>query len=101
MNDTNRVGIGRYVPLRLTQEQTETPMEVVSEFFQTYTMDEVRESQWFLFSKTISLDDEELSGISRNDLVFDYEEMGKLIEAIYLFGIQIGKIKPGSGPSKS
>jgi len=92
MSDTNRLGIGRYVPLRLTQEQSEAPMEVINDFFQTYTMEEVRESQWFLFSKTISLDDEELGGINRNDLVFDYEEMGKLIEAIYLFGIQAGNI---------
>jgi hypothetical protein len=82
---TNRAIIAQDVPLRLTGEEMKYPAKVVAGFFETFDLEDCREILWRAFSSTLCLDDETLgSDVTRIELLSYYEEMERLVEAVFL-----------------
>jgi hypothetical protein len=85
MYDSNRAAIARRLPLRLTPQEMEEPLFILLNFFQTYDLEDIRELGWVLVSRTLCQGDEELEGISREDILLYFEDVEKLLEAVFLF----------------
>ena len=83
MMNTNRAIIAGNVPLRLTAEQMENPMAVLSNFFGAIDLEEARDIMWFFFSIVICMDDEDIDEYDRRAIRLYYEEIELLIEASY------------------
>lgn len=85
MRYTNKSVIAFNTPLRLSPDQIEAPMEVVSGFFSGLSLDETREILWEAFSRAMcnGLEDGE-KGLTNKELLYFHGEFEALIEAAFL-----------------
>lgn len=74
---------------RLAKEEKPTPQQVLSDFCDTYKLHEANEILWdwvtTALSKSPSIYD---TGRERSNLLFFYEKMKALIEAVYMIDTQ-------------
>ena len=71
-------------PRRLTGEEIENPKLVIDDFFEFAHLPEVREFIWEWIKVTAIGNFHELSAIERSNLLYLYEKIGKLIEAVHI-----------------
>lgn len=80
---------------RLDTEEKSTPQEVLSDFCDTYRLHEANEIMWdwiaTALSKSPSIYD---TGRERSNLLFFYEKMKVLLEAVYTIDTQQAKAAP-------
>ncbi len=81
---SNKAVIAMSTPLRLSPQEMENPLGVVSTFFEEIKLDETREMLWEAFSVAICVDEEEKGNISRRDLLFFHAKIEALIEAAFM-----------------
>jgi hypothetical protein len=82
---TNRAIIAGKVPLRLTPEEMGQPYKVVSSFFKSFHLEDIRQFSWQMMVTTLCLRDDDLgSEHSRGALLAFYEELERALEAMYL-----------------
>jgi hypothetical protein len=84
MRCTNRSIIARHLPLRLSPEQIQRPMEVLTTFFSGLNLDETREVLWEAFSRALCTREEDRLNLTNSELLYFHEEFEALIEAAYL-----------------
>lgn len=82
---------------RLNKDEAPTPLQVISDFCDTYHLPETKDILWEwvtnALSKSPSIYD---TGKERSNLLFFYEKMKALVEAVYMIDEQQqGKEKPG------
>lgn len=71
--------------LRLNPEEITDPNLVVVDFFMNYHLKDVREAMWEWLSAGLTSSNEYFNtGRERSNLLFLYENIEKLIEAVYL-----------------
>ena len=72
-------------PLRLSEEECKDPRLVIEQFFESYHLQEVRETLWNwmveIVSSSRSIAQE---GRQRNDHIYFYEKIETLVEAAFL-----------------
>jgi hypothetical protein len=73
--------IAKNTPLRLTREEMEDPQELLRNFFSSFTLNDIREALWDVFSRSLATNDCELGCITHDCLVYYYEEMVRMVEA--------------------
>jgi hypothetical protein len=72
-------------PRKLTPEQIADPMQVIHDFFSTGHLPQIREMLWELLKTTIIGDYcASLSCREREDLIYFYEQLEKVVEAIHI-----------------
>ena len=92
MNNTNRAIIAQNIPLRLTTEQMESPIDVFEDFFGAFDLEDSRVLLGFVISKVICLGDEDIEDFSRSEILTYYEYAEMVIEAAFLICQKEGKI---------
>lgn len=71
--------------MRLSEQEKEDPMLVLRDFHSSYHLNEVRETLWDWFTIAITTDNSTFDdGQSRSNLLFFYEKLEKVLEALYL-----------------
>jgi hypothetical protein len=89
-------------PLRLTSEQTENPKLVLTDFFQCYHLQDVRQIMWHWLTEAISSPNSHSSDHhERNNYMFFYEKMETLVEATWIINRGTGQITNPARPMKS
>lgn len=72
-------------PLRLSEEERANPQVIIEQFFESYHLQEVRETLWSwmveIVSSSRSIAQE---GRQRNDHIYFYEKIETLVEAAFL-----------------
>ncbi len=85
----------------LETEEKSTPQEVLSDFCDTYRLHEANEIMWdwvaTALSKSPSIYD---TGRERSNLLFFYEKMKALLEAVYAIDTQQAKALPAKQPGR-
>lgn len=93
--------IARPVNDSATPEDTPAPQAVVSDFCDTYRLHEANEIMWewvaTALSKSPSIYD---TGRERSNLLFFYERMKALLEAVYAMEGQQAKTAAGKQPGR-
>jgi hypothetical protein len=84
---TNRSIIARNLPLRLSPEQIQAPMEVLTTFFSGLNLDEAREVLWEAFSRALCTPEEDGLFLANRELLYFHEQFEALIEAAFLVSI--------------
>ena len=92
MCDKNSSVVAEYIPLNLSPEQMEDPKEALRSFFTTWSLDEMRNVLWDVFSRSLTVDDDEMGPFSRKALLFYYEEIVQVLEAACLLHRVPGRI---------
>ena len=70
---------------RLTEEQQENPIPVVSEFFSCYHLSDMRKLLWDWLQAGLTNSHANFeTGKERSDLLFFYQKIEELVEATYL-----------------
>ncbi|MDR3669014.1 MAG: hypothetical protein P4L35_19465 [Ignavibacteriaceae bacterium] len=92
MYNTNRAIIAQNIPLRLTTEQIDSPIDVVADFFGAFDMEDSRVLLGFVISKVICLGDEDIEDFNRSEILTYYEYVELLIEAAFLICQKEGRI---------
>ena len=73
-------------PLRLTEEQLKKPLLAISDFFQSYHLQDVREMLWAWTTAVISSPSSISSEpLDRANHIYFYEKIEQLIEAAFIF----------------
>jgi hypothetical protein len=76
-------------PRKLSREEMENPMQVVHEFFSYGHLPEIRDQLWDLLKTTVTGNYcKMLTRRERSDLVYFYERLEKLIEAVHVLDNQ-------------
>lgn len=76
-------------PRKLSREEMENPLQVVHDFFSYSHLPSIREQLWELLKTTVTGNYcKSLTGRERNDLIFFYEKLEKLIEAAHVLAVQ-------------
>jgi hypothetical protein len=88
LNDYSRVDLS---PQGLTKEERENPCKVIDDFFSFTHLPHARQMLWDLISTTVSGNFCKLTRSERSDMVFLYEKIKKLIEAISLIKRDFGE----------
>ncbi|MDF2190545.1 hypothetical protein [Paraflavitalea sp. CAU 1676] len=71
--------------LRLTKKEVENPQTVFVDFISHFHLHEIRDDLWKWLCAAITSDNVWVpDGYSRSNLVFLYENLEKLIEAVYV-----------------
>ena len=77
MNDNEIVGI-------FDRETAQTPQQILSSFFQEYSLEDVNYFLWLMLKTTLASADEVFDyPQNRDELIFRYETMRRFIEAVY------------------
>jgi hypothetical protein len=84
LHNSNKSVIAHNIPLRLTFEQMENPMDVLAAFFGDLSLDETREILWEAFSKALQVEKEAPDDLSCKDLLYLHGLFEALIEASFL-----------------
>jgi hypothetical protein len=71
-------------PRCLSKEEIENPYTVLTDFFSYGHIPEIRNQLWELLKLTVSSSYHKQSRREKADLVYFYDRLSKLIEAIYL-----------------
>ena len=72
-------------PLRLTESDKQNPYLVLEDFFTSFHLQDMREILWEWLSTALSTDSGHYStGFQRSNLLFTYEKLELLLEAVYL-----------------
>jgi len=90
-------------PLRLTEEETQNPILVINDFFESYHLQDVRDIFWKwiveIISSSGSISNEPLE---RSNHIYFYEKIEAVIEACYVIRNQLpdplkqpGTLTPG------
>lgn len=75
---------GELRPRKLTVEEIENPEQVIEEFFDYARLPHVRSYLWEMFKTMISCDYPKLKRRERSNLIYFYEKIEKVIEAVHL-----------------
>lgn len=76
-------------PRHLSREEMEQPMQVIHDFFSYGHLPEIRDQLWELLKTTITGNYcKTLSRRERSDILYFYERLEKLVEAIHLVSQQ-------------
>jgi hypothetical protein len=79
-------------PLRLTPAQTQNPNLVITDFFECYHLNEVREIMWQWLTEVVSSPrDSANDPHERNNHMFFYEKMEALVEAAWILNRGTGQ----------
>lgn len=71
--------------MRLTYEEQQDPKEIIRCFFECYHLKDLRELLWDWLLTALGSDNGNYPrGIDRSNLIFLYENLEKLVEAVYL-----------------
>jgi hypothetical protein len=84
MRVLNSSVIAENLPLRLSLEQMADPGETLRSLFTNWTLDEMREALWDIFSRSLAAKDEDLGPFSASEILFYYEEIIQVLEAACL-----------------
>ena len=92
MEKTNAYLIALYEPLSLSIDEIEDPMEVLIDFFRTFSLEHVREIFFQTFTSTICQGDDFFGEDpeARANLVWEWCIFEKALEAAYLVSEGIG-----------
>jgi len=67
-------------PLRLTTDQLIGPAKALAELYPQFTLHDMREVLWEVFSRSLVVKDEELGGYSRSELLRCHALCAQIIE---------------------
>jgi len=85
MKTHNQNPVWHNEPLRLTPPQTQNPTLVLTDFFECYHLNEVREIMWQWLTDAVSSPNSHSSDHhERNNYMFFYEKMEALVEATWI-----------------
>ncbi|WP_276482667.1 hypothetical protein [Paraflavitalea pollutisoli] len=88
---------------RLNPKDISQPANVITEFFTNYHLQDLREALWEWLVTGLTSTNNYQNGSSRSNLIFLYDQLEKLIEAIYLQNSRARKstsTKPVTKPFK-
>jgi hypothetical protein len=68
-------------PLRLTTDQIINPEKALTELYPQFTLHNMREMLWEVFSRSLVVNDNELGAFSRVDLLRYYTFVVQIVEA--------------------
>jgi len=72
-------------PRKLSREERENPLEVVRDFFSYGHLPEIREQLWELLKTTVTGNySKMLTRQERSNMLYFYERLEKLIEAVHM-----------------
>lgn len=72
-------------PLRLSRKERKKPALVINEFFDHYHLQDIRELLWNWTVEIISSDNNlSYSAQERSNIIFFYEKIESLVEAVYV-----------------
>lgn len=76
-------------PRELTPEERENPYQVINEFFQVGHLPQIRQEMWVFFKAAVTGGyTHSFSRRERVDLVYFYECLERLVEAVYLIHLK-------------
>ena len=97
-------------PLRLTEEQKREPLLILDDFFECYHLNEVRHTLWEWLTDVLSSQRSiAIDPLERNNHIYFYEKIERIIEAAYMMKKRIHKhrrkwekrkLKQGNQPGK-
>jgi hypothetical protein len=92
MEITNGAEIALYEPLFLTLAEMKNPIEVIREFFRTFSLHDTRETLFQTFTSTICQDDDyfEEDENARENMLWSLLEFKRVLEATYLVSEGVG-----------
>lgn len=93
MRVQNSSVIAEYAPLRLTVQQIESPVETLHSLFTNWTLDDMREALWDVFARSLTVKDDDLGYFSREELLYYYEEVVRVLEAACLLYRVPGRVR--------
>ena len=73
-----------FVPQRLTKEEIERPHMVIDNLFDFAHLPQVREMLWELLKVMVSGTWSSLDSTTRSDILYFFEKLGKVVEAIHI-----------------
>jgi hypothetical protein len=77
------------LPVRLTQAEMNNPYKFVKEYFDDYSLSEVRNTLWQMVEVCLTTDNANFQdGEARADLINAYEVTEKLLEAVFVISRQ-------------
>jgi hypothetical protein len=83
----NSAVVAENTPLRLKTTEMTHPEMTLRNLYLDFHLNDMREVLWDVFSRSLIAKDEDLGHFSREDMLFYYEEMVKVLEAgSLLFG---------------
>ena len=85
--------VAENTPLRLSLEQMENPGETLRSLYSNFTLNDMREVLWDVFSERLAAKDDELGFYTRSDLLYYYEQMVHVLEAASMIYRIPGKVK--------
>jgi len=77
----NSAVIAENTPLRLSTEQIANPEGTLRSLYKDFTLHDMREILWDVFSRSLAADDGELGLYPRYEMLFCYEEIIQVLEA--------------------
>jgi hypothetical protein len=81
-------------PRKMNREEMENPMLVIHDFFSYSHLPAIREQLWELLRTTVSGNFcKSLTRRERSDMLFFYEKLEKVIEAIHVLSVQNPQVK--------
>jgi hypothetical protein len=78
------ITIAENCPLRLTGDQIINPEKALTELYPHFTLHNIREMLWEVFSRGLIVNDNELGAFSRADLLRCYTVVVQIVEAGHL-----------------
>jgi hypothetical protein len=84
--------IAENIPLRLTQEQMQNPGEALKSLYTNFTLNNMREVLWDAFAYRMTAPDPQLGFFTRDDMLYYYENMIRVLEAASLIYRKPGKV---------
>jgi hypothetical protein len=76
-------------PIRLTREQFENPTEVLSDFFDDYSLQDLRDTLWQVVKVCLTTDDHPFhEPFGRDALLALYESLETALEASYVLAVK-------------